>query len=318
MERVLEQDDVAPEDIVALPLREIPLFEMACRKFAKDNAFTIRNLMAVERRLASTLRYQMPDGTWVDRVLTGQLDAMIQTGPKEVSVLDWKNTWKLPPEHHEDSEDPGISYHGYFQQLFYGWLVMKNFSEVDTVVLREFYVRRTKVRKARKGRGDLTRIEEKLARLARSLDKAVMAGAPRNLTIEEVEKHGYWKPSPGAHCYWCPGARLCPLSEDEAGLQPSIRTPEDAQRLAGERQVAKAIVQQTKTILEQWADANGPIALKSAKGRRVLGHRELSNGKTRFEEYTPDEADRPGTRTANTPNLEDAMRRAAAKARAAR
>lgn len=318
MEWALDQDDVEPRDVVCLPLREIPLFEMACRKFAKDNAFTIRSLLAVERRLTHELRYQLPDGTWVTRKLTGQLDALIQSGQTEVSVLDWKNTWKLPPEHHEDSEDPGISYHGYFQQLFYAWLVMKEWSTVESVVLREFYVRRTKVRRARRMRADLPKIEEKLARLARSLDKALLAGAPPRLTIDDVEEHGYWKPSPGAHCFWCPGARLCPLSEDEQGIQPSVRTMEDAQRLAGERQVAKAIVKQLKVPLEQFADARGPIPIKDSKGRRVLGHRLLSNGQTRFEEYTPDEADRPGTRTVETPNLEAAMRKATEKARAAR
>lgn len=313
LEHVLEQDDVEPRDIVALPLREIPMLEMVCRKFAKDNAFTIRRVQDVERRFDGDLRYQAPNGEWVTRVLTGQLDALLFDPPDGATVLDWKNTWALPPERDMDAESPGVSYHGYFQQLFYAWLIFKNFSAVNFVTLREFYVRRTKVRPARVSRGELPKIEEKLARLVRTFDRSVMAGAPVRLTVEDVEDHGYWKPSPGQHCFFCSAPRLCPLSEEETGLPPSVLTEEDAMRLAGERQVAKAIIRKTDESLRGWADARGPIPLKSAKGRRVLGHRQLANGKTRFEEYTPEEADRPPTRTSQTPNLEDAMRKAAEK-----
>ena len=50
------------------------------------------------------------------------------------------------PSH--DDEMNQISYEGYFQQRFYGWLVLKCYPQVQAVTLREFYARRTEARSA--------------------------------------------------------------------------------------------------------------------------------------------------------------------------
>src|SRR5271167_4880085 len=57
----LRQHDVAPEERVRVPLRELPVMEWTVRKWAKDNRFTIRNLIDVERRLATTVTYRVPE-----------------------------------------------------------------------------------------------------------------------------------------------------------------------------------------------------------------------------------------------------------------
>lgn len=315
LEEALEQKDVPPEDIVRLPLRQLPELEMAVRKFAKDNSFTIRNIRGVERKLEYPVRYPDPDtGELIERVVTGTIDALIDRPPDEAIVLDWKDTWALPPERHEDADDPGVSYHGYFQQMLYGWLVMKTYPAVQAVTLREFYVRRTKARPARVTRADLDRMEERIVRLVKAFDSAVAAGLPPvPLRLETLVDHGHWKPSPGKHCHWCVKKRRCPLDDDYKG--GDLNTPEDAKRLAAVRVQARAIDKDLTTQLHSYADLHGDIPIKSAKGRRVLGHRQLKSGKTRFEEYTPEEADRPGDQEVYAPNLEDAMKSATERAR---
>lgn len=317
LEEVLRQRDVAPEDIVRLPLREIPALRMAAKKFAKDNSFSVRKIVDIERRLTATLSYQLPSGVWVERALTGQLDLLMQhrDRPEEAVVVDWKDTWALPPERHEDADEPGLSYHGYFQQLFYGWLVMKSYPSVEAVTLREFYARRTAARKGRITRDDVPSVEAKLALLVEQLDRAIASGQPKNLKLATLEAQGHWKPSPGKHCFNCDAMHLCPI-ENEAALPANVRTPEHAARWAAARQVAVAVKKRADVLLHPYADAHGPIPIKFSKGRRVLGHRPLSNGKTRFEEYTPEGSDRPPTRTADDVPLEEALRESAARKKA--
>lgn len=311
LEDVMLQRGVAPRDRVRVPLREIPDLEMAVRKFAKDNSFTVRNIVDIERRIEVPI--QVPHwetGELYERIITGQLDALIARPPDEAVVLDWKTTWALPPEREEDAENPGLSYHGYFQQWWYAYLVMMAYPAIQAVVLREFYVYRTKARPARLTRQDLPKITQRLQWLLSAFDRAIASGNPKNLRLETLDEHGSWKPSPGKHCHWCVGKTRCPI-EDIARGDGGITTPEDAERWAARRLVAKAVHKQADQVLQPYADLHGPIPIRDAKGRRVLGYRRIKGGKTRWEEFTPDGSDRPGTEEtydANAPDLEEAMR----------
>lgn len=316
LEDKLRQHGVAPEDRVRVPLRELPLLEMAIRKFAADNSFTIRNLIDVERRLETTISYRVPaTGELVERRISGQLDALISRPPDEAVVLDFKSGWGIGPQRDEDADDPGVSYHGLFQLSFYACLVLRNYKSLNALTLREFYIRRTKARAARITRQDLPNIEQKLGVLVEAFDLALAAGAPPNLKMETLEAHGFWKPSPGKHCSYCHRAQLCPIQDDykDGGL----RTPEMAERAAGARQIARSIDKALTVYLKNWVDLHGPIPLKNAKGRYVLGNRTVKGGKLRFEEHVPEGSDRPATREAYDPNsdLSKAMRDSVEEAR---
>ena len=216
------------------------------------------------------------------------------------------NSWGIPPKRDEDAQEPGLSYHGYFQQRFYALLAFLNFPSVNAVVLREFYQRRKEARPARVVRSELPRIQEEMSILVEAFDEAMMAGPPPKLTIEALEEHGHWKPQPGKHCGYCPQAAKCPLDDDYK--DGGIRTRADAERAAAVYQVASAVRKRMKGLCEEWVDLHGPISVKYAKGRLVLGHRKVKNG-TRFECFVPKDSDRPSTEEAFNPNvLEDAMR----------
>lgn len=315
LEEALLQRNVSPRDIVRVPLRELPALEMTVRKFAMDNSFNVRNIIDVERRLNAELVYPDEHGQPVSRMLTGALDALIARPPDEAIVLDWKDTWALPPERSENAEDPGLSYHGFFQQQFYAWLVMRNYPAIQAVSLREFYVRRTKARPARVTRADLPKVEQRLRYLIASFDRAVASGQPRRLYADDLEEHGSWKPSPGKHCGWCMAAHRCPVPDDYKG---SVTNPEQASLVAAIRQKAMAVAKQCKGRLDPWVENNGPVEVKWSKGRRVYGPRTIAGGKVQITEYTPTSADRPTTKETYNPSLADAMRKSTAAAREAR
>lgn len=328
---------IPPEDVVRVPMRQMPELRMAARKFAKDNAFSWRKIVDIEKRLSAPLVYVDSNGEVRQRELTGQLDALLFEEPDGAIVIDWKDTWALPPEPKErdaddfageDDELRGISYHGYFQQRFYGWLVMKNFSNVNRVTLREFYARKTKARKATLTRDRLPEVEEELGILVEQFDAAMAQGEPpwpygwwptadggRELDIERL---GLWKPQPGKHCGFCAASRHCPIDEDariEAG--GAITSWERAKRAAAELQVIerarKVLIDATKGFVET---QGAPIPVRSSKGRRVLGWYETKRGR-RFGLYTPDESDRGGHADIDA-QLAEAMREATERAREAK
>lgn len=312
-----EQKDVPVEDIVRVPLRELKDLRMAAVKFAHDNTFTVRNIIAVERRLQGEISYDAPDGQKITRTLTGQIDALIAGGPDHAIVLDWKDTWGLPPMPREDPGPEGdeahLSYEGYFQQRFYGWLILVNYPAIQRVTMREFYVRKTKVRKATLYRKDLHEVERELAILAQQFDMAVAGGLPSEPF--ELGKMGRWNPSPGKHCGFCLRPGLCPIEREArgAGMIVSKREAMDA---VAEVAVAERVREHRLEAIKVWVERHGPVPVRWSKGRRVLGWRQ--HGKTRrFEFYTPDDSDR-GAPPAESQRLQEAMQAATERARAER
>jgi len=341
---VSRQRDVPPEDIVRVPLREMRDLRMAVEKFAKDNEFSTANLVSVEERYSAEITYPARDGGLVTRTLTGQPDAVLWGGDGEVVVLDWKDTWALPPEPKERKPDAyvgpddamrGISYHGFFQQRFYGWLLLRAFPSIQRVTLREFYARRTQSREATLTRDRLYEVEHELSVLVQAFDDAILQGEPAfpfgwfpevdretgellDRHTLDIERMGRWKPQPGKHCGFCPRSRHCPIDEDtriEVGAPPA--TEERARALAAELQAIDAIRDKIIPSLKAWVELAGrPVPVKWAKGRRVLGW-YMTRGGRRFGFYTPDTSDRGGHPELDR-QLEDAMREATARAKAER
>jgi hypothetical protein len=327
LEECLLQRGIPPADRVRVPLRELPLLEMSARKFARDNAFSVRRIIDVERRLEA--RLSVPDwksGELYERVLSGQIDALIShpnvdgRHPDEAIILDWKNTWKLPPERDDQEETPATE-PGFFQLMFYAWLVFRNYPAVEAVNLREFYVARTRAKTARITRARIDEIERRLRYVVVSFDRAVGSGAPRNLKLPTLERHGSWFPQPGIHCFFCASRARCPVDGMARG-DADIKTQHDAEHWAAVRTWAKALQKRVDDrMLKPWAELHGPIPIRSSAGRRVLGYRGIARDvrgnprKTRWEDYDAgeDEANPPRNEA-----LEEAMRRSLAETRALR
>lgn len=330
-------EPLAPRDIVRVPLRQMPELRMAARKFAKDNEFSIERIVDVEKRLSAELTYPLAGGGVATRTLTGQIDALLFAPPDGAVVIDWKDTWALPPEPKErqpedyvgeDDELRGISYHGYFQQRFYGWLVMKNYRNVNSVTLREFYARKTKVRKATLTRDRMAEVEEELSIAVEAFDRAIAQGSPSwpmgwfddgdGGRVLDIERLGAWKPQPGKHCGFCVAARHCPIDEDvRIEVGGAITTWEGAKRAAAELQVVDSIRQKLITACKGFVETQGrPIPIKASKGRRVLGWYPQRGGR-RFGLYTPDESDRGGHADLDA-QLVAAMQEATVRARQTR
>lgn len=329
-------DPIPPERIVRVPLRQMPELRMAARKFAKDNAFSYGKIVDVEKRLTAPLRYVDKHGELRERMLTGQLDALLFDPPDGAVVIDWKDTWALPPEPKERGADEfvgdndelrGISYGGYFQQRFYGWLVMQEYRNIDRVTLREFYARKTKARKATLTRAQLPEVEEELSILVEAFDAAMASGEPPwpygywptedGLRELDIERLGPWKPQPGKHCGFCAASRHCPIDEDariEAG--GALTSWERAKRAAAELQVVEHVRKVLIDALKGFVETQGaPVPVKASKGRRVVGWYATKRGR-RFGLYTPEASDRGGADL--DAQLADAMREATERARASK
>lgn len=320
LEEVIYQRGIPHSERVRVPIREMPFLEMTARKFARDNSFSIRRILDVERRLEAVLDVpHWETGEVYQRRLTGQIDALIAASveggrdPDEAIILDWKNTWRQPQQPRDANSEAAVTEPGYFQLIWYGWLVFKSYPAVQVVSLREFYVARTRARMIRLERSSMEEIERRLRRVISAFDRAVASGSPRRLTIEALKEHGSWMPQPGQHCFYCPARYRCPIPE-EARLDLGIRDQADAQRFANIRTWAKALVKGIDAALKPWADIHGPVPINTQKGRRVLGHRSVGGGSsTRWDEYDPaeDEALPP-----RNPDLESAMTRSVQEARA--
>jgi hypothetical protein len=260
------------------------------------------------------VRYPDRDGVMVERVVTGQPDALIWDPPDGMIVLDWKFSWGVPPRGKDDDhvDDPAhVSYMGYFQQRMYALLVMKGmrigetspaYPAVDRVVLREFYPLRTEARWGSVLRTDLEHVENEITTLAELLDRGLMGGSKGKL----------WQPSPGKHCAFCDAPNRCPLTADTKMLNGGIGTIADADRYAREWIVVKRLDTVLRAATKAWVDARGPIYGRSDKGRWALrwsgpkGHRS-------FGFTVPDESDRGP----KDPNLEAVFKDVARRAKKA-
>lgn len=257
LRETLRQHDVPDEDVVSIPMSKVKDLRWMVVKWSHDNTFTIKNLVAVEKRLEAPVYYDNPAGGFVERRLTGQLDALFVEGADHAILLDWKSGWGLPPE-------KGISEGGYFQQRFYAFLLMKTYPSIQRVTLREFYVRFSDTREATMARDKLPEVEEELAALAERFDRTYEIGG------------ALWKPSPGKHCSYCPLPHKCPIFPD-VRRSGAIQDWDDAKRVAAELIVAKSAVKARDGAAKAWARAHGPIPIKAAKDpNRVLGFKETT------------------------------------------
>ena len=275
----LRQHDVLPEDQVNIPFSQIKDLRWVVMKFAKDNAFQINQLVSVEERLEAIVEYEAPAaGVMVKRRMTGQLDALFLPEADHAVVLDWKDTWALPAPKE-------LSEGGYFQQRFYGFLVLARYQRLNRVTLREHYVRHHpgdgvgsgNTREATIERNELEDIREEIAALVERFDRAVEHGNWPPQKDEETgkrEKLVLWTPSPGKHCGFCPRPAACPIFPS-ARFQGAITDNETAKRYAAEAEVAKTVLDQRMKAMKAWGDVRGPIPIKHAKDpNRVWGYKK--------------------------------------------
>ena len=310
LEEMLEQRGVPAEERVRIPLREVPTMRWVTVKFARDNSFTIRNLIDIERELEAVIDYTDDDGQLRHRTLTGRPDALI--AEPDVAdgaiVIDWKTGWRPPPEPRSGEwEDADVSYHGLFQLTWYAFLVLRNYPAVKRVTLREFYARRTVARKATITRDDLPAIEQQLATLVLEMDRALMSGKPKRLRLPDVAP---WTPSPGKHCANCLAPHLCPIEAD-ARERYAITSPKRARQGVAELQVAEAIRKNRREGLEPYVHEHGPVPAKWGEARLVLGLRTQKGGKQVLTFFVPEGSDRAPERQPEDVPLEQALRRAA-------
>jgi hypothetical protein len=251
----LRQDDVPLDDIVNIPMREIADLTWMVKKFAGETTWNIAGLVDIEQRLRWSVTYPNPYGGFVDREITGQLDVLFAEGADldRGVVIDYKTGWWLPPP----SE---ISEGGFFQQRFYGLLVMRNHPTLNSVTLREFYPRYSQSREATLYRDQLEEIEEAVTALVERFDRSV--------------QESHWSPSPGGHCSYCPRPTKCPIFPT-AKRTGRIASGDEAATVAAQVLVAEAAIKQNKEALKVWAGTHGPIPVKDAKANRVYGHRVI-------------------------------------------
>lgn len=256
-------------DLVNIPFEQIKDLRWEVVKFAHDNEFDIENLVDIEHRLRGTLTYPGSNGAKIERVLTGQLDALFVAGEDddEAVVIDYKSTWDLPAPQE-------VGFEGYFQQRFYAWLVMVNYPAFQRVTTREHYTRFSATREATVERVQLEYITAELAALAERFDRA-------------FEQENF-PPSPGRHCQLCPRPGSCPIFPG-VRVEGAITDDAMAHRYAGEALVAKAAYEQRQKALRAWASVRGAVPITSTPGReRVWGFRESK----RTSRPTKDELER--------------------------
>lgn len=289
LREVVRQKNVPWEDRVRVPLAELPIMRMEALKWMKDNTFDIAKIVDVERRL-----FYAMDTDRGPRILSGQLDVLLFAPPDGAIVIDWKSTWLLPPDNTgKDIDDPArISFEGYFQQRVYGLLVLKGaftiedamarkevYGSVNRVTLREFYARRGKVRQATLDRHDLEHVEDDIRILIENFDDS----------LAEPDNPDAWPASPGKGCAWCLKPGACPI-EREARGEGAVGNEQQARQYAAEREVADRVKSHRTKALKAWVDVHGPVPVKAAKGRMMLG---WGVGKAQnFGTYVPDSSDR--------------------------
>lgn len=256
-----------PTGLMNLPAQETDTIRMVVIKWAHENTWPIETLIDVEQRLSMEVEYPgVGDIGVVRRTYTGQMDVAFldPNDPEHLIVPDYKSGWKLPPP-------TELSFEGYFQQQSYAALALTNYKPIARVTTREIYVNYNEVREATTHREDLPTVTERLAEKVETFDRAVH---------EQV-----FVPTPGAHCNWCMRPTACTIKRLGRG-DGSVTTPEEAERAAATIVVAEAALKHARGALKGYADVNGPIPIRDAKGRRLLGfvEQERTQRPTR-EEY---------------------------------
>jgi hypothetical protein len=290
MYEVAAQRGLPPEEVVHLPLAEQRILRMAVICFCHHNTFTPSGIIDVERRLYAKVSY--PDrqtGNTVERVITGQPDAVIADPPEGALVPDWKTTRQAPPKYEgaDENTDAGVSYMGYFQQRVYAKLVMDTYQAIQRVTLWENYVLPGEVREATVHREQLEHIDRELATLVELFDRALAGGS----------KSPLWQPSPGRHCSYCPKPTACPIEADVRVFASQngggITSDSAARRFGAEYVLAKATYKALHEALKGWVEIHGPIPVKSSKGRYQLRWKQNSTGTGRtFGAHVPEKSDR--------------------------
>lgn len=266
------------DSVVVVPLRELAEARVTVRTWAMHFRVDPEVLVGAERRFETTLTYPDGAGGRVERIVTGQVDALLIDGTTAI-VKDWKDTWGIPAEKagrvQIDDDGPpsgdNVSVEGYFQQRRYGLLILRNLPRIERVILEEVYPRYLSgevldrrgdpinpIRRAVVTRADLPEIEREMSALVEQLDRSVETGV--------------WKPSPGTHCRWCcrPSQCTIPAEVRDDGM---CETLEDARRLGGAQQVLRRRQTMITRALKSWSDANGSATIEIAdpKTTKVYG-----------------------------------------------
>lgn len=241
-------------EFVNLAMASVKDLYWEVKKWAYDNTWSIDDLVDVEHRLFAKITYPNPHGGEVERVLTGQLDTLFVEGIDHGIVLDWKDSWALPPP-------TEISFIGYFQQRCYGLLVLAEYRSIEQVTLREFYPRFSEAREATIWRHNIDEITAEMSALVERFDRAV--------------EENIWRPTPGKWCGYCTRPELCPIP-DPARNEGMITNVDQAEQVAHQLIVANAVAKKAKAALAAWSADHGPIPLKDAKGYRQWGHRQVT------------------------------------------
>jgi hypothetical protein len=75
--------------VVNVPMREVKDLYWIVVKWASENSFDVSHLVEVERRLEATVRYPNPKGGFVERTITGQLDAWLLDAQDASHAIVW-------------------------------------------------------------------------------------------------------------------------------------------------------------------------------------------------------------------------------------
>jgi PD-(D/E)XK nuclease superfamily len=249
-QRVCERGHRFETDFINLPIDEVKDLFWVVIKWANENTFDTARLVDVEHRLKAEVRYPHPMGGTVPRVLTGKLDAAILEESEDgMVVIDWKDTWGMPPE-------TEVSFEGYFQQRFYAALIFANWPSITRVTLREFYARFSATREATVTRADEPELHSELSALAERFDRAW--------------SERLFPASPGKHCNYCIRPGACPIPEFARG-DGRVIDEAVAEDLARQLIVGEQVVKGARAALRAYSEVHGPIPVRDAKGRRALG-----------------------------------------------
>jgi hypothetical protein len=250
LHETLRQHDVPPAELLNVPMNEVKDLYWVVKKWAHDFEWSVENLVAIEERLYAPVVYPDANGDPVERAMTGQIDALFVEGADHAIVLDWKDTWGLPAA-------TEVSHKGYFQQRFYGFLVMITYPTIMRVTLREVYLRYSEVREATLHREDIDDVRAELTALVERYDRAFATKT--------------FPPSPGHHCGYCLRPERCPIPV-KLRREGKIDSADEAAIVARQLVVGNAVAKQSRAALAAWADSNGPVPIKDAKGPRVYGY----------------------------------------------